>query len=50
MITLALLYTFREPEMFTAGLRVLLIITGPGPFLFILKLTQGSGPEGDDVL
>ena len=30
-IPFALLYTFREPEMCTAGQRVLLTTTGPGP-------------------
>ena len=38
-----------EPKMCTAGQRVLLTITGPGPS-FLLKFMQGSGPKGDDVL
>ena len=35
-IPFALVYTFREPEMCTAGQRVLLTITGPGPSFFLL--------------
>ena len=33
----ALLYTFWEPKMCTAGQRVLLTITGPGPSFFYTK-------------
>ena len=49
----ALPYTFREPEMCTAGQMVLLSADHYWPravFFFILKLMQGSGSEGDDVL
>ena len=46
----ALLDTYWEHKICTAGQRVMLTITGPGPSFYHANSKQGSGPKVDDVL